>query len=79
MADTRYCNLRRGNELSFSYCLASACPLRKDCESFEVDAASHCVFRTYADFSEELIGGKDNRVSCRFFIEKTCALQQNAA
>jgi hypothetical protein len=63
----------------FERLATSTCPLRKDCERFEVNAASHCVFRTYADFSEELIGGKDNRASCRFFIEKTCALQQNAA
>jgi hypothetical protein len=79
MADTRYNNLRRGNKLSFTYCVTSTCPLRGDCERFEVDAASHCVFRTYADFSGELIRGKDNRVSCRFFMEKTCALQQDAA
>jgi hypothetical protein len=71
--------LRGGNELSFTYCVTSTCPLRKDCERFEDDAANHCVFRTYADFSEELIREKDNKVSCPFFMTKTCALQQDAA
>ena len=59
--------------------MTSTCPLRKDCERFEVDAASHCVFRTYADFSEELIRGQGNVVSCPFFMEKTEILQQDAA
>ncbi|HYP69132.1 MAG TPA: hypothetical protein VEP67_12895 [Thiobacillaceae bacterium] len=65
--------------MSFTYCVTSTCPLRKDCERFEVDAARHCVFRTYADFSEELIRGKDMTVSCPFFMEKTSILQQDAA
>lgn len=65
--------------MTFTYCMASNCPLRKDCERFEVDAASHCVFRTYADFSEALIRQKDMTVSCPFFIEKTGLVRQNAA
>ena len=65
--------------MSFTYCMTSTCPLRKDCERFENDAASHCVFRTYADFSEELIRGRDNAVSCLFFMEKISVLEQNAA
>ena len=76
---TQYNNFSRGDALSFTYCMATTCPLRTECERFEVDAASHCVFRTYADFSEELIREKDNTVSCPFFMEKSCALRQNAA
>jgi hypothetical protein len=53
--------------------------MRNECVRFEDDAASHCVFRTYADFSEELIRGKDNVVSCPFFMEKTGALQESTA
>jgi hypothetical protein len=65
--------------MSFTYCVTSTCPLRKDCGRFEDDAASHCVFRTYADFSEELVRAKDNSVSCPFFMEKAGALQKSAA
>jgi hypothetical protein len=65
--------------MTFTYCVTSVCPIREDCQRFENDAGRHCVFRTYADFSEELIRRADNTVSCPFFKHKDDAVQANAA
>jgi hypothetical protein len=53
--------------------------MKENCARFENDAARHCVFRTYADFSEELIRGPNNTVSCPFYMDKDQTPEANAA
>lgn len=56
--------------MTFTYCMASTCPMRGDCARHENDAGRHCVFRTYADFSEESIREGGKIVSCPFFMDR---------
>ena len=54
--------------MSLTYCMTSNCPLARNCQRYEEDAARHAVTRTYADFSEELIRRGDGAVECPFFL-----------
>jgi hypothetical protein len=65
--------------MTYTYCMTSTCPMKENCSRFENDAARHCVFRTYADFSEELIRGPNNAVSCPFYMDKSETPEANAA
>lgn len=58
--------------MSFTYCMTSNCPLARDCQRYEDDAARHALQRTYADFSEELIRRAEG-VECPFFLAKSAA------
>ena len=57
--------------MSHTYCMTSTCPLARDCQRYEDDAARHALTRTYADFSEELIRYSDGTVECPFFLAKS--------
>jgi len=56
---------------ALTYCMSSNCPLASACARFEDDAGRHCLHRTYADFSEELIRKTDGSAECPFFQAKT--------
>ncbi|MBI5331339.1 MAG: hypothetical protein HZB71_12095 [Betaproteobacteria bacterium] len=56
--------------MSLTYCMTSTCPLAGGCQRYEDNASAHCLKRTYADFSEELVRGGDGEVSCPFFLPR---------
>lgn len=56
--------------MSLTYCMSSNCPLAAGCQRYEDNASAHCLQRTYADFSEELVRGAEGAVSCPFFIAR---------
>ncbi|MDP1654228.1 MAG: hypothetical protein Q8L56_16045 [Rhodocyclaceae bacterium] len=53
--------------------MTSHCPLARNCQRYEDDAARHALQRTYADFSEELIRSAGGVVTCPFFLDKSTA------
>lgn len=59
--------------MALTYCMTSNCPLARDCQRYEDDAARHALQRTYADFSEELIRSAGGAVDCPFFLDKSTA------
>lgn len=63
--------------MAITYCMTSHCPLARDCQRFEEDAARHALARTYADFSEELVRQTDGGVLCPFFLAKTQTPEHN--
>jgi hypothetical protein len=56
--------------MSITYCMTSNCPLASNCQRFEDNASAHCLKRTYADFSEELVRTAEGAVTCPFFIAR---------
>ena len=64
--------------MSHTYCMTSNCPLATTCARFEDDAVSHSLYRTYADFSEELVRKANGIVTCPFFMNLAPDTKNNA-
>jgi len=61
--------------MTYTYCMTSNCALADACARYEDDAGKHLLFRTYADFSEELVRQPDSTTTWPFYMPKDDAQQ----